>query len=81
MGIILFLIMGLIAGFIARAIVPGRDPMGLLGTLILGVVGALIGGFLFGGPDNAVGYLGAIVGAVLALLLYKLATRNSRRTA
>jgi uncharacterized membrane protein YeaQ/YmgE (transglycosylase-associated protein family) len=78
MGIIAFLIMGLIAGFIARAVVPGRDPMGLIGTLVLGVVGALIGGFLFGGPDNAVGYIGAVVGAVLALLLYKLVTRGTR---
>ena len=81
MGILGFLIMGLIAGFIARAVVPGRDPMGLLGTLILGVVGAFIGGFIFGGPDNAVGYIGAVVGAVVALLVYKLATRGSRRTA
>ena len=80
-GILAFLIMGLIAGFIARAVVPGRDPMGLIGTLLLGVVGALIGGFIFGGPDNAVGYIGAIVGAVLALLVYKLVTRNSHRTA
>jgi uncharacterized membrane protein YeaQ/YmgE (transglycosylase-associated protein family) len=80
MGIILFLIMGLIAGFIARAVVPGRDPMGWVGTLVLGVIGALIGGFIFGGPDNAVGYIGAVVGAVLALLVYKLATRSSRRT-
>jgi uncharacterized membrane protein YeaQ/YmgE (transglycosylase-associated protein family) len=80
MGIILFLIMGLIAGLIARAIVPGRDPMGWIGTLVLGVIGALIGGFVFGGPDNAVGYLGAIVGAVLVLLVYKLVTRGSHRT-
>jgi len=80
-GIIAFLIMGLIAGLIARAIVPGKDPMGLVGTLILGVIGAFIGGFIFGGPDDAVGYIGAIVGAVLVLLVYKLATRGSRRTA
>ena len=80
-GILAFLIMGLIAGFIARAAVPGRDPMGLLGTLLLGVVGALIGGFIFGGPDSAVGYIGAVVGAVLSLLVYKLVTRNSGRTA
>jgi uncharacterized membrane protein YeaQ/YmgE (transglycosylase-associated protein family) len=79
-GILAFLIMGLIAGFIARALVPGRDPMGMVGTLLLGVVGALLGGFIFGGPDNAVGYVGAVVGAVLALLVYKLATRNSSRT-
>ncbi len=81
MGIIAFLIMGLIAGFIARAIVPGKDPMGLIGTLVLGIIGALIGGFIFGGPDNAVGYIGAVVGAVVVLLVYKLATRGSRRTA
>ncbi len=81
MGIIAFLIMGLIAGFLARAIVPGRDPMGLIGTLILGVVGAFIGGFIFGGPDDAVGYIGAIVGAVIVLLVYKLATRGRRSTA
>ena len=80
-GILAFLVMGLIAGFIARAVVPGRDPMGLLGTLLLGVVGALAGGFIFGGPDNAVGYIGAIAGAVVALLIYKLVTRNSHRTA
>jgi uncharacterized membrane protein YeaQ/YmgE (transglycosylase-associated protein family) len=53
--------------------------MGWIGTLVLGVIGALIGGFLFGGPDNAVGYLGAIVGAVLVLLVYKLATRGGSR--
>lgn len=81
MGILAFLVMGLIAGFIARAVVPGRDPMGLLGTLALGVVGAFVGGFVFGGPDNVVGYIGAIVGAIVALLVYKLATRGSHRTA
>jgi uncharacterized membrane protein YeaQ/YmgE (transglycosylase-associated protein family) len=54
--------------------------MGWIGTLVLGVVGALIGGFVFGGPDKAVGYLGAIVGAVLVLLVYKLVTRGSHRT-
>lgn len=81
MGIIAFLIFGLIAGFIARFVVPGRDPMGWLGTMVLGVVGALLGGFLFGGPDGRVGYLGAVVGAVIVLLVYKLVTRNSRTTA
>lgn len=80
MGIIAFLIFGLIAGAIARFVVPGRDPMGLLGTMLLGVVGALLGGFLFGGPDGQVGYLGAVVGAVIVLLVYRLVIRN-RRTA
>ncbi|MBW3557215.1 MAG: GlsB/YeaQ/YmgE family stress response membrane protein [Actinobacteria bacterium] len=78
MGIIAFLIFGLIAGALARFVVPGRDPMGVIATMLLGVVGALLGGFLFGGPDDKVGYLGAVVGAVIVLLLYKLVTRNSR---
>jgi uncharacterized membrane protein YeaQ/YmgE (transglycosylase-associated protein family) len=78
MGLILFLIMGLIAGFIARAIMPGRDPMGWLGTMVLGVIGALLGGFLFGGPDDAVGYIGAIVGALIVLGIYKLVVGRNR---
>ncbi len=78
MGIIGFLIMGLIAGAIARLLIPGRDPMGMLATLVLGVVGAILGGFIFGGPDDAVGYIGAIVGAVIVLLVYKLVTSRSR---
>jgi len=53
MGIIGFLLVGLLAGFIARALVPGPDPMGWLGTLVLGIVGSLVGGtlaaLLFGG--------------------------------
>ena len=45
-NIIVMLIVGLIAGFIDRAVVPGRDPMGIGGTLLLGLVGSFIGGFL-----------------------------------
>jgi uncharacterized membrane protein YeaQ/YmgE (transglycosylase-associated protein family) len=74
------IIFGLIAGLIARALVPGRDPMGLGGTMLLGVVGSFIGGFLgyvlFGkdfeeGALQPSGLIGAIVGAVLALLVYR----------
>jgi len=53
MGLIAFLLIGLVAGFIARALVPGPDPMGWLGTMVLGIVGSLVGGtlaaLLFGG--------------------------------
>src|SRR5258708_16061208 len=53
MGLIVFLVMGLIAGFIARLLVPGPDPMGWVGTMVLGVIGSFVGGtlaaLLFGG--------------------------------
>jgi uncharacterized membrane protein YeaQ/YmgE (transglycosylase-associated protein family) len=80
MGLILFLLMGLVAGLIARAVMPGRDPMGWLGTMLLGVVGALVGGLLFGGADDAVGYIGAALGAIIVLFLYRLAVGRGRST-
>lgn len=79
MGIIIWLLVGLVAGVIARFLVPGRDPMGFVGTLVLGLVGSLVGGFLanliFEGDVDlaASGLLGSIVGAVIALLIYRAA--------
>jgi uncharacterized membrane protein YeaQ/YmgE (transglycosylase-associated protein family) len=77
MGIIVFLIVGLIAGFIARALVPGPDPMGWLGTMILGIVGSFVGGTLgalvFGGSLDlsASGLVGSIIGAIIVLLIWR----------
>jgi len=77
MGIIAFLIVGLIAGFIARALVPGPDPMGWLGTMILGIVGSFVGGTLaaliFGGTLelSASGIIGSIIGAIIVLLIWR----------
>ncbi len=77
MGLVVWLVVGLIAGFLARAIVPGRDSMGVLGTLVLGLVGSLVGGFLgnliFGGnlDVEAAGIIGSIIGAVVALFAYR----------
>jgi len=77
MGIIAFLIIGLIAGFIARALVPGPDPMGWLGTMILGIVGSFVGGTLaalvFDGTLDlsASGIVGSIVGAIIVLLIWR----------
>lgn len=77
MGIIIWLVVGLIAGALARLLVPGRDPMGLVGTLVLGLVGSLVGGFLgnliFEGNFDvaAAGILGSVVGAVIALIVYR----------
>ncbi len=77
MGLLIWLLVGLIAGALARLLVPGKDPMGWLGTLVLGLVGSLIGGFLgnlfFGGEleISAAGIIGSIIGAIIALLVYR----------
>ena len=77
MGIIIFLLVGLIAGLLARAIVPGKDSMGILATLLLGIVGSFIGGALwavFSGDKildfNAGGLILSVIGAIIALLVY-----------
>jgi uncharacterized membrane protein YeaQ/YmgE (transglycosylase-associated protein family) len=84
-GIIGFLILGLIAGAIAKALLPGDDPGGIFITMIIGVVGALLGGFLAGllfdvDPMDEFfdisTWLTAIVGAIILLLVYRMATRR-----
>jgi len=77
MGIGTFLVIGLVAGFLARLLVPGPDPMGWLGTLVLGLVGSFVGGTLaalvFGGTleVSASGLVGSVVGAVIVLLIWR----------
>ncbi|MDQ0798706.1 GlsB/YeaQ/YmgE family stress response membrane protein [Arthrobacter sp. SLBN-112] len=87
MGFIAFLILGLIAGAIAKAILPGRQGGGWVITLILGVVGALLGGWL-GGMIFGSGlqeffsiqtWLLAIVGSLIVLAIYGMVTRRSAR--
>ena len=83
MGLILFLIMGLIAGFIARALMPGDDSMGLIPTMVLGVIGSFVGGLLLGvltgtGIEfSATGLIGSIIGAFIALFVWRMI--NKRR--
>lgn len=81
LGFIIYLfVVGVIAGYLARLLVPGPDPMGFFGTALLGIVGSFVGGFLgyllFGedfdqGAIQASGIFGSIVGAVIALLIYR----------
>jgi uncharacterized membrane protein YeaQ/YmgE (transglycosylase-associated protein family) len=76
-GIIGWIIIGLIAGAIARWLMPGPDPMGWLGTIVLGIVGSLVGGTLlnliFGGglELSAAGILGSILGALIVLYVWR----------
>ncbi len=87
-GFLLFmLVIGIIAGFLARLLVPGRDPMGFWATVLLGVIGSFIGGFLgyvlFGkdldeGALQPSGIIGSVIGAVIALLIYRAMTRSRR---
>jgi uncharacterized membrane protein YeaQ/YmgE (transglycosylase-associated protein family) len=80
MGIIAFIILGLLAGIIAKAVLPGDDPGGLIVTTIIGVVGAILGGFLAGVLFNAdpldeffdiSTWVSAIVGAIVLLVIYR----------
>ena len=70
-------IVGLVAGGLARLIVPGRDPIGILGTALLGIVGSFIGGLLASVLFAHVlvlqtsGLIGSVIGAVIALLIYR----------
>jgi uncharacterized membrane protein YeaQ/YmgE (transglycosylase-associated protein family) len=89
MGIIAFLILGLLAGIIAKALMPGPDPGGLIITLIIGCVGALLGGFLGGAitGNNPIDefwdlstWVAAIIGSIILLVLYRaIAGRGTRR--
>ena len=85
MGIISMIVVGLIAGLIARALMPGPDPMGWIGTILLGIGGSFVGGFLAStllgrGMGNALeptGIVGSIIGALIVLAIYKMAKRRT----
>jgi len=83
--IIVVLIVGAIAGYLGRALVPGPDPMSVVGTIALGVIGSFVGGFLgyvlfdkdLGeGALQPSGIVGSVIGAVVALLIFNAAGRG-----
>ena len=76
MSILWMIIFGAIVGAIAKLIMPGKDPGGIIVTIILGILGSVVGGFLIGvlmpGRDNsAAGWIGSILGALLLLFIYR----------
>ena len=77
-----WIVFGLIVGVLAKLVMPGKDPGGIIMTTLLGIVGAVIGGFIgralgFYGPNQAAGWLMSIVGAILVLALYRVLARRS----
>lgn len=89
--IVVLLIVGLIAGVVARLLVPGRDPIGFLGTIVLGVLGSFLGGIVlnlieyhkvFTHSIRLAGIIGSIIGAIILLILYRLSghERGHRRS-
>ena len=84
MGIIGWIIFGFIVGIVAKLIMPGRDPGGIIVTALLGIVGALLGGFLgrslgWYREGDPVGFVMAVIGSVVLLIIYRLLVgRNVR---
>ena len=77
MDILLWIVFGLVVGIVAKFIMPGRDPGGIIITIVLGIVGALLGGWIGRAmglyrEGEAAGFLMAVVGAVIILALYRL---------
>jgi uncharacterized membrane protein YeaQ/YmgE (transglycosylase-associated protein family) len=85
MGILGWIVFGLIVGAIAKLLMPGRDPGGIIVTMVLGIVGALLGGFVgralgMYGANEGAGFIMALVGSVFVLLIYRLSIGSGHRT-
>ena len=85
MGILGWIVFGLIVGAIAKLLMPGKDPGGIIVTMVLGIVGALLGGFIGRAlgmytADEPAGFIMALAGAVLVLLIYRMSVGRTHRT-
>ena len=84
-GILLTIVIGFVAGLIARAVVPGKQDLGLIATLILGLIGSVVGNLIFslvkgdGVNFDLGGWWASIIGAIVVLGIYVAATGSSRR--
>ncbi len=81
MGILSWIVFGLVVGIIAKLLMPGKDPGGFIITALLGIAGALIGGFIgramnLYGPGDSAGWLMSIAGAVILLAIYRMMVRR-----
>lgn len=76
-GVLGWMLFGLVVGAIAKLVMPGRDPGGIIVTMLLGIVGALLGGWVgraagWYGPNDGAGFLMSLVGAIILLALYRM---------
>jgi uncharacterized membrane protein YeaQ/YmgE (transglycosylase-associated protein family) len=81
MSVIGWIVFGLIVGVVGKLLMPGKDPGGFLATVAIGIIGALFGGMLgrmvgLYGQDDPVGFVMAVIGAILFLWLYRVITRR-----
>lgn len=85
--IIWFIVIGLVAGALARLLVPGRDPMGIIATIVLGVIGSFVGGSLWALLAagrltlTSASWLGSIIGAIIVLLIWRAVQARKGRAA
>lgn len=82
-GILGWILFGLVVGAVAKLIMPGNDPGGIIVTMLLGIVGAVVGGWLgralgFYGPNDPAGFLMSLVGAIVLLAIYRAVSGRKR---
>ena len=84
MDILIWIVFGLVVGVVAKFVMPGRDPGGMIVTIVLGIVGALLGGWIGRAlgvyqPGQPAGFIMAVIGAVVVLAVYRLAFSGRTR--
>lgn len=82
-GILGWIVFGLVVGALAKLVMPGRDPGGVIVTILLGIVGAVLGGWMgrtmgMYGPGEPAGFVMALIGAVVLLAIYRMAVGRKR---
>jgi uncharacterized membrane protein YeaQ/YmgE (transglycosylase-associated protein family) len=86
MDILIWIVFGLVVGIVAKFVMPGRDPGGMIVTIVLGIVGALLGGWIGRAlgvyqPGQPAGFIMAVIGAIVVLAVYRLAFSGRTRHA
>lgn len=84
MDILLWVVFGLVVGIVAKLLMPGRDPGGIILTIVIGIVGALLGGWIGRAlglyrEGDAVGFIMAVIGAIVLLMIYRFLAPNRTR--